>query len=994
LIALTTTLLAMPVAGAVAPRLGAMDIPGRSSTYTRPVPRTGGLAMLVGFLAAGVYVWWSGAWATESCAWLPGVLIGGVLIAGAGFLDDVRRISPLSKLLGQFLAASAAIGLGVQMRFLPIAGVGLALTLLQLVGSANAVNWLDGMDGLAGGVSVIAALSLGLVATIQGHAAVAALALALAGSGLGFLPFNFPRARIFMGDVGSLFLGFNLAALGVLLVDRSYDPLGLVILWTVLGIPMLNLILALVRRFRRHDDLFTGDRDHLHDVLARRWGNLRAVMLTWAASALLGAGAAAATWLKGWARVLPVALTVGGTLWLMKLSGALALPPSREVEGAGVSDERSVSHAWAHLSRRYMHPVLLDLATTVVSFYLALLLRFSGVQPGDVALISRYAGQLAELIFFIACVFAVSASLFGLYGRMWRYSSSHDTLAILGSGVMGTLAVLATDLGLGAERPIPISVVLMGGLLTTVGFVVLRHRQQFIEEVLRRSAKADAASQRVLVVGAGEAGQHLARQMQNHDGRYRLVGFVDDDPEKTGLQVYGARVVGTVSQIPDLVARHQAGLVVVAMDQVSRERMNEIFEVCQRSSARIQILPDVMEQLDGANGPATFRDLTLKDLLGRASREIDETACRSLIAGRVVLVTGAAGSIGSELCRQVARYGPAHILALDQNETGLYDLGLELEEGKPPLVLLVGDVADAGRMEAIWREHRPALVFHCAAYKHVPMLETCPSEAVKANVLGTLVAATMSQRFGAERFIFISSDKAACPVNVMGATKRVGELLVIALQNMNDDDTRFSVVRFGNVLGSRGSVVPTFVHQIARGGPVTVTHPQMRRFFMSVEEAVSLVIQAGAFTAGGDIFVLDMGEQVYIADLARKMIRLQGLRVGEDIHIAYVGARPGEKLAENLFCPVCEVLEPTRHRSITRVQSYEDLAWASLVSDVSRMAELAQQGSEDSNALRTLLFEVARLACPPECPGEPDALTQNVAWNVDYGGPKRDDTAL
>jgi FlaA1/EpsC-like NDP-sugar epimerase/UDP-N-acetylmuramyl pentapeptide phosphotransferase/UDP-N-acetylglucosamine-1-phosphate transferase len=996
-IAFVATLLTLPVVSAAASRLGAIDVPGELSIHTRPTPRTGGLAIIVGFLIATAYVWWSRTLATESQAVLPGVLAGGVIIALAGFLDDVRRISPLSKLLGQFLAASVAIGLGVQTHFLPLAGIGLALTLFYLVGSANAVNWLDGMDGLAGGLTLIASICLGLVAIIQGNELVAVLAFALMGAVLGFLPFNFPRARVFMGDVGSLFLGFILASLGVLLADQPYNLLRFVAPLAVLGVLILNTVLALARRLLRREDLFSGDRDHTYDILARQWGSRWAVGITWAVSAFLGCVAVVAAWVEGWSGMTLVALATWMVLWLAKLSGVLApltLQEAQEREPSGwPSVVRAAIRALAYLSRRYMHPVLLDLATAVLSFYLALILRFSG-QPGDAASMSRYAGQLTELIFFIAFIFAVSASFFGLYTRIWRYSTSQDTFAILGSGMVGTLAVLVMDLGWGAERPIPVSVVLMGGLLTTVGFVALRHRQQFIEEVLRRSDKADASSQRVLVVGAGEAGQHLARQMQNHDSRYRLVGFVDDDPEKTGLQVYGARVVGTISQIPDLVVQHQAGLVVVAMHQVSRERMNEIFEVCQKSSARIQILPDVMEQLDGTNGHATFRDLALEDLLGRTPREIDEAACRSLITGKVILVTGAAGSIGSELCQQVARYDPAQILALDQNETGLYDLGLEFGEREYPLTLVVGDVSDNRRMEVVWREYRPEVVFHCAAYKHVPMLEACPSEAVKTNVLGTLVAATFSQRFGTERFIFISSDKAACPVNVMGATKRVGELLVTALQNMNGEDTKFSVVRFGNVLGSRGSVVPTFAHQIARGGPVTVTHPQMKRFFMSIEEAVSLVIQAGAFTAGGDIFALDMGEQVYIDDLARKMIRLQGLRVDEDIHVEYVGVRPGEKLSENLFCPVCEVLESTRHRSITRVQNYNDLSWASLISNVGQMIELARQNSGDLDKLRTLLFGVARLACPQGCVGEPDALTQNVALSVDYGGSKRDDTAL
>lgn len=983
LIAFATTFLLVPVASAVASWLGAMDVPGELSIHTRPVPRTGGVAILVGFLVAAAYAWWSGEVVSEEYALLLSVLIGGALIALAGFLDDVRHISPLLKFLWQFLAASVVIGLGVQARFLPLIGVGLALTLFYLVGSANAMNLLDGMDGLAGGVAIIAALSFSLIATIQGNRLVAVLALALAGGVLGFLPYNFPRARIFMGDVGSLFLGFILACLGVLLTDRPYSLLHFAVPLMVLSVPMLDTALALARRFRRRNDLFSGDRNHTYDILARRWGNRWAVVAMWTVSVLLGGVAVAAAWMGGWPGMVLVILGAGVVLWLAKVSGVLA-PLRATGDGDGLGNGPSVARALAYLRRRYMHPVLLDLIVVVASFYLALVLRFSGERPGDVAEMLRYAGLLTDHIFLVAFIFAVSASIFGLYNRLWRYASGQEVPAILGAGGMGTLVVLIMTLLWGAERPIPISIVLMGGLMTTVGLIALRYRQRLFGQVLRRpGVETDTTRQRVLIVGAGGAGQHLAWQMQHHSGQYLPVGFVDDDPDKAGLQVHGVRVLGTIPQIPNLVTLHQAGLVVIAMHRVGRERLNEIFDVCQESSARIQILPDVMAQLDASNGPATFRDLTIEDLLGRSPKGIDEAACRSLIAGKVVMVTGAAGSIGSELCRQLARYRPAQVLAVDHNETGLHDLSLEMgEDGNgSSLILLIGDVSDRERMGGLWRRYRPAVVFHCAAYKHVPILEGCPGEAVKTNVLGTLVPATLAQRWGTERFIFVSTDKAACPTSVLGASKRVGELLAMALQDAEGGTlstlrqpqgsassghrTMFSAVRFGNVLGSRGSVVPTFAHQIARGGPVTITHPQMERFFMSIKEAVSLVIQAGAYTTGGDLFVLDMGEGVRIEDLARKMIRLRGLRVGNDIQIKYVGVRPGEKLSEVLFCPTHEVLEPTRHSSILRVQNHGHPPVKRILPSIERMIKLAGQDRDEE--LKNLLFDTAWLLCPERC---------------------------
>ncbi|MEE8391086.1 MAG: polysaccharide biosynthesis protein, partial [Anaerolineae bacterium] len=709
IIAFATALLLVPVVGAVASRLGVMDEAGELSIHSRPVPRVGGVAIFAGFLIATTYAWWNGILASESSAQLLGVLIGGVCIALAGLLDDVRRISPLSKLLWQFLAASVAIGLGVQTRFLPLIGIDLALTLFYFVGSANAVNLLDGMDGLAAGVSIIAAFSFALIAASMGNGFIIVLMLALAGAVLGFLPFNFPRARIFMGDVGSLFLGFALASSAVLLTDEPYNLLRLVVPLVVLGVPVFDTVLALSRRFRRLDDLFSGDRDHTYDILARRWGNLPAVAATWGGAAFVGGVAVVAARLGGWLGGGLVMLAAGIILWLAQVSGVLA--PLTSVETG-----KRAGQSLTRLLRRYMHPVLLDLGVIVLSFYLALILRFSGVQSSDVAQMSRYAGMLTEQIFFIAFVFAISASLFGLYNRIWRYGSGRDTVAILGAGGVGTLAILIVDVLWGNARPIPISVVLVGGLLTTVGFMALRHRQRLVDEVLRWRGERETAQQRVLIVGAGEEGQHLARQMQRYYGRYWLVGFVDDDPEKRGLQVHGVRVLGTISDVPDLVDRHQASMVVIAMPGVARDRLNEIFDVCQKSSARIQILPNVMEQLDTTDGRVKLRDLVIDDLLGRPPREVDEVACRTLIAGKVVLVTGAAGSIGSELCRQIGRYGPIQLLALDQNETGLYDLGLDLQENDYPCTLVMGDVSDSRRMEAIWRKYCPAVVFHCAAY--------------------------------------------------------------------------------------------------------------------------------------------------------------------------------------------------------------------------------------------------------------------------------------
>jgi len=982
-IAVVAAFLLMPLARAMAPRLGALDIPGNLAIHTHPVPRTGGLAIFGGFLVAAGYAWWSGALPAEQSSLLLGVLAGGALIALTGLLDDARHISPAPKFAGQVLAAAVAIGLGVQTRFLPVAGLSLVLTIFYLIGSANAMNLLDGMDGLAGGTTVIAALSLGLIAAIQGNGLVIVLALALAGATLGFLPFNFPRGRIFMGDAGSLSLGFTLATMGLLLADRPYDPLRFAVSLAVLGVPILDTALALARRFLRRTDPFGGDRDHVYDVLARRWGERRAVGAVWGSSAFLGGAAAAAAWLGGWAGMGLILLAAVVVLGLARRSGVLAPLATRGHHDGDGSDE-APAQSW----RRRWRLVLLDLAIVAVGYYMALGLRFSGWMPAELAQMLRYGRALTSRIALIALAYVGAGLVFGLYDCIWQYASSEEALTILVAGGTVTLGELIVQLLQGAKRPLPLSVVLMGGMLTTAGFVAVRYRQRLISGALwRLGVEVDTTRQRVLIAGAGEAGQLLAWQMRHHEGQLSPVGFVDDDPAKMGLSVHGVRVLGTLADIPRLVSRHRIELVVIAILRLSRERLNEVFDLCQGTDARVQILPDVVAELGASKGLAAPRMLTLDDLLGRPPREIDQAACRSLISGRVVLVTGAAGSIGSELCRQVARHGPARLLALDQDETGLFNLNLRLREDGVLIVdddllhLLVGDVSDEERMAVIWRDHRPDIVFHCAAYKHVPLLESCPGQAVRANVLGTLIPARLSRLWGTERFILVSTDKAACPINVMGASKRVAELLVLALQDAADvapgtpgphsaspgpgEPTMFAEVRFGNVLGSRGSVVPTISRQIDHGGPVTITDPRMKRFFMSIPEAVSLVIQAGAYTTGGDLFVLDMGEPVRIEDLARKMIRLRGLRPGSDIPIEVVGIRPGEKLSEILFCPVLEKLEATSHPAIMRVRNQVDLPCEALFTNVDRM--IARAGDDGDGEVRRLLFETARLLCPEDC---------------------------
>jgi FlaA1/EpsC-like NDP-sugar epimerase len=544
--------------------------------------------------------------------------------------------------------------------------------------------------------------------------------------------------------------------------------------------------------------------------------------------------------------------------------------------------------------------------------------------------------------------------LLGLYRYVWRYTSATEVRTIGVAATASTALLLVPSALWTVARPVPLSVICLGGMLSAALFTVVRYRERLLTGSMGYLQRLVGSPdrQRVLIVGAGAAGHLLARQVQTDDGRrrYELVGFVDDDPTKLQKRAYDARILGDRHAIPALVAERDVNLVVIAIHKIAGAELRDILTICLKTPARVKILPDFLGAIEQPRGVPPLRDIDAEDLLGREQCEVDLAACREIVAGKVVLVTGAAGSIGSELCRQVLALGPRRLLMLDNNETGLHDLLISLHPPQGTQVQpIVADVTSQARIDAIFAQNRPEVVFHVAAYKHVPMMETHPEEAVRVNVQGTAVVADMAARHAAERFVFISTDKAVNPSSIMGATKRVGELLMIgraAEAAARPGGTLFTAVRFGNVLGSRGSVAPTFVRQIEQGGPVTITHPEMTRFFISIAEAVSLVIEAATMTAGGDIFMLDMGQPIRIEDLAHKMIRLRGLRPGTDIAIAYTGVRPGEKLHEELYT-AAEARSRTGHPKIFRIASAAAIAPHELADRLTWLAELVHHQRTD-----------------------------------------------
>ncbi len=499
--------------------------------------------------------------------------------------------------------------------------------------------------------------------------------------------------------------------------------------------------------------------------------------------------------------------------------------------------------------------------------------------------------------------------LFGLYGQMWRHAGVQEARGVLLSGGMSFVCVLGLVLILGhGSRPIPLSVIVLGSAWSVMASGAIRFQSRLFG--FRRRAAA-VEQNRVLLMGAGDAGAQVLTDLLRHpELGLEVVGMIDDDPRLVGRALHSIAVLGGRASIPEFARQLEADQVLLAIPSATSDLIRDVATRCEEAGVSLRVLPSVRETVGGRVTARDLRDLRIEDLLGRQQVETDLASVRELLHGRRVLITGAGGSIGSEIARQVRTFEPATLALVDNDETHLHDLLVTLEPGRTTSVL--ADVRDRERMLDVFREHLPQVVFHAAAHKHVPILEEHPQEALLTNVLGTANVVEAASTFGAERFVLISTDKAVRPTSVMGGSKRMAEDIV---RSHAGKGTALCAVRFGNVLGSRGSVIPTFLSQIAAGGPVTVTDPQMTRYFMSVEEAVQLVLQAASLARGGEVFTLEMGEPVNILELANKLIRLSGRVPGRDVAIQLIGPRPGEKCHEELV-DLDEVPEPTGRSGI------------------------------------------------------------------------------
>lgn len=546
---------------------------------------------------------------------------------------------------------------------------------------------------------------------------------------------------------------------------------------------------------------------------------------------------------------------------------------------------------------------------------------------------------------------------FGLYARYWRLASTRELLEILVATTVSAAAMaLAISLGVGLDyvEGFPRSVLLIDWLLTLGYAGGLRMSIRLVAEARERSSR-DTGSMRVLIAGAGQAGAMMVREIgRNPALALNPVGFLDDDKYKHGKRILGVPVIGALDDLPKAVARLQVDQVIIAMPKASGEAVRRLIELCQHQKVRFRIIPGVFELLEGSVEISRLREVDITDLL-RRPQITPPAEARSYVTGKTVLVTGAGGSIGSELCRQIVQGHPQQLIMLGHGENSIFDRVNELRRSHPHVVIVpvIADVRNRARLAQVFEKHRPQLVFHAAAHKHVPLMEENPEEAVTNNVIGTRNIVDLSVATGVERLTFISTDKAVAPSNVMGASKRMAEAVVRSAARRG---RRFMVVRFGNVLGSRGSVVPILKEQIARGGPVTVTHPEVTRFFMTIPEAVHLVLTAAGMGEGGELFVLNMGQPVRIVDLAQDLIRLSGASA-QDVPIVFTGLRPGEKLEEELWEPG-STIEPTENSDIMRITEPDATPEEELQAVIETLTQAAARG--DGAALADTLLAWTR----------------------------------
>jgi FlaA1/EpsC-like NDP-sugar epimerase len=614
------------------------------------------------------------------------------------------------------------------------------------------------------------------------------------------------------------------------------------------------------------------------------------------------------------------------------------------------------------IAYRRFFVVLVHLLLWTASLGVSLLLRFEFTLPPAILVFAP------KLLLITLILRGLVHWRLGLFHGLWRYSGSRDLLSLVQAAGLSS-ALIAAVWAFMSTGTFPRSVLVLDCAFSVLIVGGLRFGIRTVREIAVHTARSDRdpksseRRRRVLVLGAGDAGEMLMREItRTYAHRYEPVGFLDDARAKQNERIHGVPVIGIIDDVVLLAKREQIDEIILAIPTMTGPEMRRIVELCRPTEASLRTLPGVDSLIDGRVTVSQLAEVAIEDLLGRAPVTLDAEAVQAFLRDRIVLVTGAGGSIGSELCKQICRFGPKRLILVEQAENSLFEVHRALLAEFPNVAVTpcIADICDSRRLESIFERERPAVVFHAAAHKHVPMMESNAGEAIKNNVFGTKKLADAADRFGVEFFVMVSTDKAVNPTSVMGVSKRTAEIYVQALSQRSS--TQFVTVRFGNVLGSAGSVIPIFKQQIAAGGPVMVTHPEMKRYFMTIPEACQLILQAGTMGRGGEIFVLDMGEPVKIVDLARDLIRLSGYTPDEDIAIEFSGIRPGEKLFEELSFDA-ENATKTRHPKIF-VGTFRPYAWDAVERGLARLHALSEGSAP--HAIRAAFQELVPEYVPPE----------------------------
>ena len=617
--------------------------------------------------------------------------------------------------------------------------------------------------------------------------------------------------------------------------------------------------------------------------------------------------------------------------------------------------------------------LFIDILIIIASFFCAHLLRF------DFKITEEALSMFLKALPIVLIIKLICFTFFDLYRGMWRYASLYDLFNIIKASILSFLLIIFVLLlqtrFLGFSRSVFIidlclSMLFIAGFRISVRFYFecfTNNTDNNVKKNFKNFFKflfsGNNNKKRLLIIGAGDCGEKIFRELRDNARlEYNIIGFLDDNPVKIGKKIHGIPVMGAISQIKDIVAVTRTDIAIIAIPSAASKQMRHIINLCNKSGIEFKTIPGMGELINGKVSVKSIRDVAYRDILGRDIIKLDEKKIGCYLNSQTVLVTGAAGSIGSELCRQICRFSPKAIVLCEIAESPLYEIDLELKNNFKHIKILpvLTDICDKNELEKVFQQHKPQIIFHAAAYKHVPMLELQPWNAIKNNIQGTLNMVQTAKSSGVEKFVFVSTDKAVRPANIMGASKRVAEMIVQCQNGHNRTKTKFVTVRFGNVIGSAGSVIPLFKKQIANGGPVTVTHPEINRYFMTIPEACQLILQAGSMSIGSEIFLFEMGSPVKISDMAKDLIRFSGLKPDEDIKIKYIGLRPGEKLYEELITEG-EGIVQTGHDKIMMLKGSQcdiDL----LNTEISELIKLTS--AHDKDKIKAKLKEIVPEYCP------------------------------